>query len=155
MMVSLLAGIVSLSNGIGRFSFGKAFDKLGINTCVIIESALFLSATLLLYIALRSGSIVILLISFILIGFAFGAPPTISAAYTHGRFGETNYSFNLSLMMFSGVIGALMGPIIVGKIYDVFGSYYPIIIVLCALSLAQLVIGLVWVKTDDARNTLG
>ena len=70
--------------------------------------------------------------------------PTIVAE----AFGMKSYGILLGLVNFSGCIGAALGPIMIGYLYDITGEYKQPFNVLAFLTLASLVLSLLITKLN-------
>ncbi len=136
-----IAGIISVCNGFGRIIFGTLFDAKGFKfemTSVII---LFVIATAVLLAATATGSVAVLVIAYVLAGFAYGGVTPANSAFTAKFFGNTNYALNLSIVNLNLLVASYL-PQVASKIIDSTGSYngaFYYVIVLAVVALAALI----------------
>ena len=136
--ISLVVGLISVCNGLGRVLFGALFDKLGRKLTMLLVTAADLIAVALIALSLR-GSFVCLVAGFVMLGFGYGGTPTFNAAVVKQFYGSENYAVNFSLMntnllvaSFSSAIGAAM--------YDKAGNFSAVLILLFALAALALAV---------------
>ncbi len=120
--ISLIVGMISICNGLGRLFFGGLFDKLGykktgylINLTGFIGIACLFGATSL-------GNIVLVVAGFIFVGASYGGGPTMSAACTAYFFGRKNYPINFPIMNMSLMVASFASPI-AGGLYESSGNF--------------------------------
>lgn len=124
-----VVGILSLGNGLGRFIFGALGDRWGGKKAMMLSSLFFFSGALLAY----YPHLFTLLIGFVLIGMAYGAPSSLSAFLMKKKFGDTYYPQNLSAAILVLIPASLIGPRVAALIYESFGVYrnlFPLIMIL-------------------------
>lgn len=121
---AVLGLIISLFNGAGRIFAGSNFDKFGTKTATLCNLILMLGAGALLTLAAISSSLILAVLGLILVGLSYGGTPTISAAYTNKTFGPRDYSTNFSIINFSIIPAAIIGPMVSSKLLEAAGGKY-------------------------------
>lgn len=113
---SVIAGLVSIFNGVGRLCSGFILDGMGSKWTMRIYSFAGLAAGFVMFFALSGSSLILLTLGFILTGFAFGgASPTMSA-YTSRVYGAKFYANNFSIMNLCMLAGAFLGSYLMGVV---------------------------------------
>lgn len=132
--LSLLVGIISVCNGLGRIAAGALCDHFGTKPVLLVITSGFLAAAILLAVSCKTNSITLLTVTFLLLGLSYGGVPTMGAAYTKAAFGEKYYGVNFSLMNLNLLI-ASVGGAAAGLLYDKSGSFYSLCVLMagCAL----------------------
>lgn len=134
--ISLVVGLISVCNGLGRVLFGGLFDKIGRKvTMVLVVSCFFLGIGALW--AALAGSTVLLVIGFVFIGLGYGGGPTMVAAVTKQFYGQKNYPVNFSMMNINLLVASFASTA-AGAILDATGSFTVIFLLLLALSVVAL-----------------
>lgn len=123
--ISLLVGMISVCNGVGRVVFGFLLDKAGRRGAVFTICLTLVFGSVLLSIAVHGRRIWFLLAAFILIGLGYGGSPTMCAAVTKQFYGQRSYAANFSLMN-TNLLVASFASTLSGAIYDSTGSYTPV-----------------------------
>ncbi len=135
-----IAGIISVCNGFGRIVFGSLFDAKGFRFEMIGVVILFVVATIVLLAATATGSVAVLVIAYVLAGFAYGGVTPANSAFTAKFFGNTNYALNLSIVNLNLLVASYL-PQVASKIIDSTGSYngaFYYVIVLAIVALVAL-----------------
>ena len=124
-----IAGIVSVFNGAGRILGGTMFDKIGYRKTMTGIVVLYVFSTVALFGALTTGSVVILVASYVLIGTSYGCAVPMNSAFAAYYFGRKNYGINYSIINLNPIAGAILGPMLGG------GDYFRTIVVVgcCAV----------------------
>ena len=121
---AVLGLIVSVFNGIGRFSFGVVFDFLGRRKTMYINGTIMLLGGLVLVFGAITGSFTYIIIGLPLVGFSFGGGPTISSGVIMKFFGPQNFSANFGTVSFAVVPASLIGPLVSSRLQEVSGGEY-------------------------------
>lgn len=136
--ISLLVGMISVFNGIGRVAFGSLFDKAGRKTTMISVSVAAAAAVLLITFGLKMQSVAVLAVGFILMGISYGGGPVMSAAFASAQFGKKYYAINFSIISLCLLV-ASFGSALLTAIYDKagqsFGAVMPIILVMMVINI--------------------
>jgi MFS family permease len=73
-------------------------------------------------------------------GFSHGGFFTVMSPLVAELFGTGSHGLLFGLILFSGTIGGTVGPVLAGRIFDVFGSYQGVFWVLIGLALIGLIL---------------
>ncbi|MBE6032970.1 MAG: OFA family MFS transporter, partial [Clostridiales bacterium] len=133
-LLSVLVSLFSVFNGIGRVIFGIVFDRKGRNLTLLIVSLGFVLSCVILGTSLSTSNFILVMVGLILLGFIFGALPTMSSAFSRDFFGAKFYSLNFPLLNMSVLTSSFTGPLLAGNMYDAAGSYEGLLwwlVVLC------------------------
>lgn len=138
-----VAGVISVCNGIGRVILGGMFDKAGYRLTMITVCGLFILATVVLIIANHSGNFGILLVSYVLVGLAYGGVTPTNSAFVAKFFGNANYPLNLSIVNLNLLIASYL-PQVATMLLDRTGNYdgafyYMIVLAVVALVVTFLI----------------
>ncbi len=114
-----LGVLVGVSVG-GRLLFGFAADRFSKTRVMSIAMALLALGTLFLFRIQAPGALAIFLITF---GVAFGGASVLLPLLVGELFGLRALGKVLGLVMISATLGAAVGPILTGRVFDVSGSY--------------------------------
>jgi len=144
-----VVGLISIMNGIGRVCFGMLFDKAGYRITMIADMIVFVVASLILMIALKSGSFTLLTAGFLVGGFAYGGVTPTNSAIISDFFGRTHYSLNFSLIN-TNLLIASFATSISGKLYDATQSYMSSIIMMLVVTGAAFIVFL-GIRRPDSK----
>ena len=137
--IATVVGLISILNGIGRVIFGGMYDKCGYRVTMLVDMAVFAAAGFILMAALKSNSFTLIIIGFIVGGFAYGGVTPTNSALISDFFGRTHYSLNFSIIN-TNLLIASFASTIAGKLYDASGSYMSTIIMMLGVVAAGLVV---------------
>lgn len=118
-----LSMVISLFNASSRIFYGRAYDKMGRKAVMTIAVTCFAIASVLLQISLRSGSVVMLVITFMTTGFAFGGVPTIASTYILQTFGRTNYAANFGVQSAYSIFSPILGTTVFSMFFRATNNY--------------------------------
>ena len=121
---AVLGMIVSLFNGAGRIIAGNNFDKFGRNVSMFVNTLFMIIAGVLLTIGALTGKFAFIMIGLIFVGLAYGGNPTISSAYAMDAFGPKNFATNFSIINFSLIPAASIGPMISARLLESANGAY-------------------------------
>lgn len=133
-----LAGIVSVTNGVGRVISGQLFDTAGYRSAMLSVSAFYLAAAGLLALSLKTGSVPVLAAAFLLTGLAYGGVPPLNSAFTARFFGREHYAVNFSIMNMNLIAASYLGPVCGGGSYG--GTFLAIAVFAAAGAAVTLLI---------------
>lgn len=136
--LSLVVGLISVSNGFGRVIYGALYDRKGYRLSLLMVSLCALVAVAILFIATEMQVSVLIVLAFIFVGLAYGGTPTMSAAITKSFFGSKHFAINFPVMNLSLLVASFSSTA-AGGLYDMSGNYrstFMLIAALVALSLA-------------------
>ncbi|TET26414.1 MAG: MFS transporter, partial [Dehalococcoidia bacterium] len=133
------ANILAISGGIsipGGIIIGSVADRIGSRLALIIASILLLGALLWL---LGAKELWMLYLFAAILGFGYGGLFVLESPLVAKLFGLSSHGVILGSVFFSYMIGDAIGPVVVGHLFDITGSYQ-IAFLICA---AAGVIGLI------------
>lgn len=137
--VATVVGLLSIFNGIGRIIFGGLFDRVGRFWTMLLGGVVFLSAMVLLLLALSAHSLPLLVIAYIVAGLGYGCVTPTNSAFVNLFYGRKDYPLNLSVVNMNMLI-ASSGSTIAGTVFDATKTYTSIIFVVAALVLLAAVV---------------
>lgn len=137
--IATVVGLISICNGIGRVVFGGLFDKKGYKMTMIVDMIVFIIASLILILALTTGNFALIVIGFIVGGFAYGGVTPTNSAIISDFFGRTNYPMNFSIVN-TNLLIASFASTIAGKLYDASGSYLSTIFMMIGVTVVGFVV---------------
>lgn len=120
--IATVVGLISIFNGIGRVIYGAMYDKVGYKLTMIVDMVNFIIASLILIVALKTGNFGLIVVGFVVGGFAYGAVTPMQSALIGDFFGRTHYSKNFSIIVTNLLIGSFASTI-AGRLYDMSQSY--------------------------------
>ncbi|NLD19833.1 MAG: OFA family MFS transporter [Clostridiales bacterium] len=149
---ALIAGAVSVSNGLGRIVYGLLYDRLGVMRTQLIINCIFIVATIVTAIAVTAGSIPILVAGCILVGMSFGAAPTSSSAVVNKLYGSRYFSANFGIVSTQLIFAAIIGPFLAGKLYNMTGNYVTTFYGVIGLGVAAMLSALAMLKIAKSNG---
>ena len=145
------AGILSTMGGVsiaGRIVIGSAGDRLGNRKAYTISIALLLLAYLWL---LQANDMWRLYIFAVIFGLAWGGSVAQHSPLSATLFGLMSHGLIFGLICVGWSIGAAIGPVITGYIFDITSKYQAAFMVTAAVTLVGLILTLV-LKPPDTRT---
>ncbi len=127
---SLLVAVVSAMTVCGKLGIGWFADRWGARRAVVFASALMVGALLLLVVARPLAVAVAFAVVY---GFAVGAPMVINPTLTSEDLGLLHFGAIFGALTLIGTVGAALGPVVIGALYDAFQSYVPAYLVFAGL----------------------
>ncbi len=124
---------------VGRLAMGVFADRLGSKPAIIICLALLIID--LLWLQLASAAWMLYLFA-ALFGFIFGGILIQFPLITSERYGLTSHGVIFGIISFVAMTGGALGPVSVGLIFDITGSYRLGFFVLAAASFIALILAL-------------
>lgn len=115
-IISIVVGLISIFNGVGRVIFGGLFDRIRRLKTMILNNMIFLLSIFIL-----------IIICFITIGLSYGGTTLTNSAFVNEFYGSKNYSVSLSLINMNLFVVSF-GSTIAGLLYDASGSYFSTLI---------------------------
>ncbi len=137
--LATVVGLISIMNGVGRVFFGGLFDKKGYRFTMILDMIVFIIASGILILALKSGNFAFIVLGFIVGGFAYSGVTPTNSAIISDFFGRTNYPMNFSLIN-TNLIIASFASTIAGKLYDASQSYMSTIFMMLGVTIAGFIV---------------
>lgn len=118
------AGALGLTVGAsvgGRVLFGYLADRFSKRDIMVAGLTVYALATLLLFSIRSVGALPAFVVLF---GLALGGTAVLAPLLTADCFGLLAFGRILGLIMISGTLGAAIGPVLTGRIFDITGSYH-------------------------------
>ena len=134
----LLTGLISVSNGLGRFFVGAIFDKAGCRTVMLFTTVISIASPVLLFASLPTNSILLGAIGACLAGASFGCIPSSAGPIIRSSYGDSNFASNYSIVLTSSMPSSFVATI-AGNILTKSGTYSMVFIILFSMSIAALV----------------
>lgn len=116
--------IISVFNGAGRVIIGATFDRIGRKWTMFLDLLIMLLAGASLLLGATIVGVALIMVGLLLTGVAYGGSPTISAALIHSTFGPKNFPVNFSIVNFSLMPAAIIGPMVSSKLIERSGGAY-------------------------------
>lgn len=133
-------GVLSISNGIGRVSFGALSDRFGKKWVMLADSLLMLLAMLLFAGLSPAWGDAGLLLCVICAGLGYGGSMPQVAAAIAAFFGQRHFGANFGLVS-TGIVGAaLVGPYLSGMVKTLTGSYSLGFVFLAGLAASGMIV---------------
>jgi MFS family permease len=133
--VSVLSTIGGVSV-LGRFVMGVVNDKIGGKNSLITCFIILISSFILLQ--FTSSAWMLFLFAFVY-GFAHGGIFTVMSPTIAEFFGVGSHGQLFGTVLFFGTIGATIGPILTGYIFDITGEYRMAFMALTVFALVGLI----------------
>ena len=152
--IATVVGLISIFNGIGRVILGGLFDKAGRSVIMQTVNVLFILASLVMALALRTGSFAILVAGFIVGGLAYGGVTPTNSAFVSSYYGMKHYPLNFS-MINTNLILASFGSTVAGALYDMTGSFMSTYVMMGVLAAAGILASAAINLCDRRTRTAG
>lgn len=134
---TLIVGLVSVMNGLGRLFFGMLHDKKGYKVSFPVSSCAFILAAILAVTGFSAEIPTMIAAALMLGGFGNSAGPTIISSLAAEFFGRAYYGRNMSVLNMNMVPGSL-GSSVAGAIQTASGSYRGCFVIFGLLELPAL-----------------
>lgn len=125
---SILSVIGGLSIG-GRIVTGSITDRVGSKPLLIINLILMSGALFWLVVA---GELWMLYLFAVIFGFAYGGLAAMESPIVAELFGLSSHGVIMGVASFGFTAGGAVGPVVAGRIFDIFGGYQ-IAFLVCAV----------------------
>lgn len=145
---SVLIMLVAASGFVGKLVFGALADKVNLKLALVVAQALVLVGFLLL--SLDFGQVLVMGAT-VFVGLAAGGMLPVWGALTARAFGLLSYGRAMGLMGPVITLCAMPGYAIVGRIYDVTGSYVPALHFFAGVLLVAILLVLP-IKLDESAQ---
>lgn len=134
---TLLVGLVSTTNGLGRVVVGMIYDKTNVKVTMLVDALVALAATASIVGAFMLQQPILYVVGALCCGFCYGGAPVVASAFARERFGAKNYPLNLSLINLSIIFGSALNLIIVNTMgADDRQALFTVLVVLALLAAA-------------------
>lgn len=97
-LATLLVGVLSVCNGLGRVLTGAVFDRFGRKATMLSANIVAIFAAGLCLLAVFTGSTALCVAGLCLTGLSYGSCPTISSAFISEVFGSKFFAVNFPVM---------------------------------------------------------
>jgi len=149
--VATIVGLISIFNAVGRVIFGGMYDKFGRSVSMQGVNILFIITAAILLLALKSHSVVVVIIGFIVGGLAYSGITPTNSAFVRAYFGPKYYPMNLPLVN-TNLIFASFGSTISGALFDKSQSYNSTFLLLVGLAVVGIICSLVLSVLDKKKK---
>ncbi len=95
---ALLAGLVTVANGLGRIVSGAVFDKFGLRPTQYLTSGVVIAATAAAFAGYALEFSALGIAGLLLCGFSYGFSPTVSAALSAKFYGQKHFALNFPIL---------------------------------------------------------
>lgn len=119
---TLIVGLISVMNGLGRIFHGFLYDRKGFRAALFCNAGLFIAAGATAFLSMKAGLVLPALLAMMLCGFAYGGVPTTTSAVVGEFFGRAWYGKNFSIMNLN-LLPASFSSTMAGLIRTSSGSY--------------------------------
>jgi len=119
---SIVVGLQSVCNGLGRMGIGMLYDRFGKTISLLFLTASYTVACVLMLVAFKLQSPVLAVIGVMLIGVGYGGIPVLTAPIAIEEFGTNHYATNVAILTLS-LIPASLSATIVGSLQTATGIY--------------------------------
>lgn len=145
----LLVGGLSVSNGLSRIITGYLFDTIGRKKTMFIANLIAVLAVLFMLGAVVLGSVALVVIGMLAVGFSYGSMPTIASGYVSKMYGAKHFATNFSIANTQLLIASFSSTLS-GVILRSSGSYRPIFLIFLGFTLLALLLTLLLSRKDAA-----
>jgi len=135
---------------IGQIGLGSAGDKIGYRRTFLIGMVFILLAVFMLTLAKELWAFYLLAV---FLGLAWGDCSTQESPIVAWLFGLASHGLLLGFFAFSFTIGAAIGPVMFGYIFDVTGNYQFGFLVCAAISVVAIILTIL-LKPPISESTL-
>jgi MFS family permease len=147
------ATILSILGGatiVGQIGMGSIGDKIGYKRAFLVGIVCIIVAIFTLMVARQLW---VFYLSAIFLGLAFGNCSTQESPIAAWLFGLASHGIILGIFACSFTIGAAIGPLVLGYMYDVTGNYKYAFWIAAALAIATVILT-AYIKQIAAESTL-
>ena len=134
---TVLVGVLSVCNGLGRVITGAVFDKFGRRITMLGANISAICAAAITLLAIVTGSSALCVVGLCLTGLSYGTCPTISSAFISEVFGTKYFSMNFPIMNCNLVFASFIATG-TSLITGATGGYAASFILLLVLSLVAM-----------------
>ncbi len=135
-----MAVFYSIANGLGRIIWGSISDKTGRKAALTLMC--MLQGVMMLVFYWMGGNKYLLYLGAAIIGFNFGGNFSLFPTATADFFGTKNVGRNYGWVFTAYGIGGIIGPIMAGRIRDVWQNWFAAFIICCIACLFAAAIAL-------------
>lgn len=136
--IATVVGLISIVNGISRIFYGAMYDKVGYRLTMLLVMVLFIVTSVILILALNTGAFILIIVGFLVGGFAYGGVTPMQSALISDFYGRTYYSTNFSVVITNLMIGSFASTI-AGSLYDASQSYMSTIYMMIIVTVVSFI----------------
>lgn len=149
--IATVVGLISVFNGLGRVLFGGMFDRIGRRLTMQCINIAFIITSVILILALKTGSFPLLVVGFICGGLSYSGVTPTNSAFMNTYYGPKHFAVNLSLINMNLLI-ASFGSTIAGALFDRTQSYLSVYLLMIGLAVGGVVLSLCISLLDAKRK---
>ncbi|MFW9984776.1 MAG: OFA family MFS transporter, partial [Candidatus Odinarchaeota archaeon] len=124
-IASIIVGVMSIFNAIGRIVWGALSDRIGrVTTMVIMFTILTIGMFGFSFLSTTYASWIIVMIVASLVGFCFGGNFALFPSSTADYYGTKNVGSNYGVLFTAYGVAGITGALAAGLIVDFTGSYF-------------------------------
>lgn len=146
----ILVALTAIFNATGRPISGVMSDKIGRTKAMIILS---LAQGIIFLFFGKLNTFATLMFGAAVVTFTYGGNFAVYPSAISDMFGKKNFGLNYGILFSAWGIGGVAGPLLAGKVVDIFGSYTSAYIIAAALSIFSSAIGIVLYNMEKKGNT--
>ena len=125
LIASIIVGVMSIFNAIGRIVWGALSDRIGrVTTMVIMFTLLTIGMFSFAFLSTTYTSWIIVMIVASLVGFCFGGNFALFPSSTADYYGTKNVGSNYGVLFTAYGVAGITGALAAGLIVDFTGSYF-------------------------------
>ena len=132
--------MVSICNGVGRLIFGAIYDRAARRKVMRFINLIYITAPIIICLAMVTHSVPLVIIGCPLIGFAYGGTAITNSLIIRKFYGNEHYAENFGVLNFSGGLSAFIGPSVVGLIQVNTGTYATVMIYFVVIAIGSFII---------------
>lgn len=136
-LATMLVGVLSVCNGLGRIFAGFLFDALGRSRTMLIASLITILAAVILLISVLTGSLSLGIVGICITGISYGCSPTISPAFIGAFYGMEHFAVNFSVANLM-LIPSSFTATLAGSLVTSTGAYVMPCVILLSFSVIAL-----------------
>ncbi len=140
-LATVLVGVLSVCNGLGRILTGACFDAWGCRKTMFAVAVLTIAAAGVTLGAVILGNLPLCILGLCLTGLSYGASPTTASAFTAAFYGSKHYATNMAIMVFN-MMGSAFVATLCSSLLAATGGYTVPFGMLLGLSAAAFVLNL-------------
>jgi len=133
---SILAVIGGLSI-VGRIATGSVTDRVGSKPPLIVNLILMSGA---LFWLLASGELWMFYLFAVIFGFAYGGLAAMESPIVAELFGLSSHGVIMGVASFGYTVGGAVGPLVAGRIFDMFGGYQIAFLVCAVVGISGIIL---------------
>jgi len=133
---SILAVVGGLSI-LGRVATGSITDRVGSKPPLVVNLILMSGA---LFWLVATGELWTLYLFAVIFGFAYGGLAAMESPIVAELFGLSSHGVIMGVSSFGFTVGGAVGPVVAGRIFDVFGSYQIAFLICAVVSISGIIL---------------